>query len=79
MAANKINSTYSYGDSVRINSNAPPKYKPNSMGSVCGYRIIESKDIATLFDYPIGSELCLVEFEDGISMEIPSDFLSRLD
>jgi hypothetical protein len=79
MASNKINLSYNWGDPVRINSNAPEKYKPNSIGSICGFRVIESNDVSTLFNNPIGSELCLVEFTDGTSIEIPSIFLSRLD
>jgi len=79
MASDKIlNSSFNWGDPVMIKQTAPECYKPGSIGSICGIRTINSLDIAQQFNQAMNSELYLIEFSDGKSLEIPKAFLSNL-
>lgn len=74
-----MKSTYfECGEIVIIKQTAPQYYKPGSIGSICGIRTIDSKEVASQFGQAIGSELYLVEFNNGDSLEIPKVFLSSL-
>ncbi len=80
MVTNKtLNFNFDWGDPVMIKQNAPQCYKPGSQGCICGIRIIDSKEIAQQFDQIIGSELFLVEFNNGETLEIPKNFLIHFD
>ena len=74
MANNKID--FDYGDIVTIKSTAPQNYRPGSKGCICGIRVVDSNQISLQFNQPIDSEIYLIEFSDGESIEIPKVFLS---
>jgi len=79
MASDKIlDSNFNWGDTVRIKSNAPKRYKPGSLGSICGIRIIDSVEVAKHFDQLLNSKLYLIEFGDGHALEIPQSFLTTI-
>ena len=69
---------FDWGDSVRILDIAPQKYYAMRTGSVCGIRVIETKNMSEKFDEPVGSTLYLVEGSDGFSLEIPERFLEAI-
>ena len=77
MATNKIKHVYDYGDAVKIKSNAPERYKPGKIGSICGIRIIENTETAKEFDQPLDTELYAIEFDKGEAIEIPIMFLIK--
>lgn len=78
MASNKVlNPFFSWGDAVTVNQTAPNCYKPGCQGSICGFRTIDSDAIAVQFNQKIGSVLCLVEFLNGETLEIPKCFLNH--
>lgn len=70
-----LDSNFSWGDTVEIKQSAPLQYKPGFSGCVCGIRIIDSEKVAREFNQEINSELYLIEFGDGESIEIPKTFL----
>ncbi len=79
MATNQILSPlFSWGDPVQVKKTSPVKYKAGAIGSICGIRVIDSLFVAKKFDQPIGTNLYIVEFEDGSDLEIPEVFLIRL-
>jgi len=60
-----------WGDTVRIKSNAPHEMLPGRLAAVCGMREVENGDQAKPFGCAIGTTLYLIEFGDGHSIEIP--------
>ncbi len=64
-----------WGDTVRIKSNAPVEMLPGRLAAVCGIREVENSDQAKQFGCAIGTTLLLVEFGDGHSIELPEDFV----
>lgn len=80
MASNKLlDPIFNWGDTVIIKENAPTRYKPGFIGSVCGIRTIESPEIAMQFDAIMGSKLYLIEFNNGEAIEIPGILLTDPD
>lgn len=71
-------SQFNWGDSVRINANAPKEYKPGATASICGIRIIDSSKEADVLNISIGSIVYLVEFGDGSSIEIPARYVESI-
>lgn len=63
------------GDTVRIKNDASPAMRPGSLASVCGLRAAETAEQAKPFGCAVGTTLCLVEFGDGSSVEIPEALL----
>ncbi len=79
MASNKIlDLSFNWGDSVIVKKIAPDFYNPGLKGSICGIRTIDLLQTANEFDQEIASELYLVEFSDGETIEIPKVFLEIL-
>lgn len=77
MAHNKLlDSNFNWGDVVVIKLIAPERYKPGFQGSVCGIRSIDSVEVSKQFDQMLGSELYLVEFNDGETLEVPKCYLT---
>lgn len=61
-----------WGDTVRIKLNATPEQRPGGFASVCGLRQVETEEQARQLGYPVGTTLFLVEYGDGVAMEVPS-------
>ncbi len=68
---------FDYGDIVTVKLTAPENYKPGLKGCICGIRAIDSDQAAVHFNQPLTSELYLIEFSDGTSIEIPKIFLTK--
>ncbi len=80
MASNKLlEYGYSWGDSIINKQIAPKHFKPGCKGSICGIRTIDSTELAKNFEQNINSELYLVEFNDGETLEIPRFYLKILN
>ncbi|HTV41719.1 MAG TPA: hypothetical protein VMF08_14145 [Candidatus Sulfotelmatobacter sp.] len=58
---------FDWGQEVEVLPIAPAELNPKQRGSVCGVRQIESENVY------------LVEFSDGVAVEIPEKFLKRID
>lgn len=69
-------SNFNWGDPVKIKECAPIRYRPGSKGCICGIRTVDSVRVSLEFDAALKSELYLVEFGDGKSLEIPKIHLS---
>ena len=61
-----------WGDTVRIKPNAKPEQRPGELAAVCGLREVETEEQARRFDCPIGTTLYLVEYGDGLAVEVPA-------
>jgi hypothetical protein len=74
-------SQFTWGDSVRVveRDGAHLNWRPGSVGSVCGFRTIQTAQQASSSSFAIGTILYTVEFEDGQSAEIPEEVLERID
>lgn len=78
MASDKpIDHNFDWGNTVQIKQVAPECYKPGSKGCICGIRVIDTVETSKQFDQKIGSELYLIEFGDGETLEIPKNFISH--
>jgi len=73
MVANKL----TWGDAVIVKENAPEKYYPSAVGSICGIRTIETCEESEEFCCSMGENIYLVEFSNGYSVEIPGIFLLK--
>ena len=60
-----------WGDTVRVKSNADPEMRPGGLAAVCGIRQVETAEQERLFGCPVGTTLYLVEFGDGSELEVP--------
>lgn len=80
MASDKsLNFIFNWGDVVVVKQIAPERYKPGFRGSVCGMRSIDCIKLAIQFGQKVGSELYLIEFGNGETLEVPESFLIRFE
>jgi hypothetical protein len=68
---------FEYGEAVRVAENAPAKFHPSEIVSVCGFRSIETEKQALTSGFPVQTLLYLVELGNGDAIEIPESFLSK--
>lgn len=61
---------FDWGCTVRVKSKDPPE-----LASVCGFRKVETEEVAAEYDARVGEYLVLVEFGDGASREVPAAIL----
>ncbi len=54
---------------------AQPERRPGELAEVVGIREIESDTQAREFEAAIGSKVYLIEFGDGVSIEIPEGLI----
>lgn len=80
MASNKpITSLFDYGNTIVVKIHAPSNYRSGLHGCICGIRTIDSIEVSKQFNQNIDAELYLIEFEDGVSLEIPKEYLTLCD
>ena len=72
-------SDFTWGDTVRVNEAAEPMRRPGSLAEVVGLREIEDETQARCFGAAIGTKLYLIEFGDGVSIEIPEAWIKAVD
>ena len=68
---------FDWGETVRVSKNAPVRFRPTQLSSVCGFRHIETEEQSVIFGAPMGAVVCLIEFGDGSSIEIPEQLLEK--
>ena len=64
-----------WGESVRVKLGAPAAMRPGTLASVCGIDEIRNEVRSTALEAPIGSAVYLIEFSDGVSVELPEAWL----
>lgn len=64
-----------WGDSVRVRSQAASAQRPGAWAAVCGIRQVENDEQSREFCRPVGATVLLVEFTDGSAIEIPEDLV----
>jgi hypothetical protein len=62
-------SELTWGDTIRVNADASPEYRPGAIASVCGFRGDPADP---------GARLVIIEFEDGSSVEVPGRVVDLL-
>lgn len=70
-------SKFTWGDTVRVKPNAPPKFAPGKIGSVCSFDLIETDIRAEHTGAEIGDYCHVVEWIDGSDIEIPAKWLEK--
>lgn len=70
-------SRYTWGDVVRIKSEASKDFRPGSLASICGIRQVDSPELEAEFKSELGSMIYLIEFPDGDSLEVAESILER--
>ncbi|MCP1674014.1 hypothetical protein J2T57_001113 [Natronocella acetinitrilica] len=68
-----------WGDTVRIKLSAKPEQRPGVFASVCGLRQVETEVQAQQLGYPVGTTLYLVEYGDGVAVEVPSAIIELME
>ena len=69
---------FTWGDTVRVSSTAPPQFRPGSLGAVCGMRTVTGGGSSLMEQLAESADLYLVEFGDGFTIEIPDLFLEQI-
>ncbi len=70
---------FNYGNSIRVSKFAPIRYNPESVGALCGWRVVENEKTAIEFDVSIGAILCNIEAPDGSFFEVPEEYLIKYE
>ena len=72
---------FTWGDSVRVVERAGIRldWRPGSVGSVCGFREIETDQQAASSSFSLGTIVYTVEFEDGKSAQVPEEALELVE
>ncbi len=65
---------FTWGDTVRVKLGAPPNARQGALAEVVGVRTVENDAQAQRFAAPVGTQICLIEFGDGDSVEL-AEFL----
>jgi hypothetical protein len=73
MTANK----FTWGDAIHILASSP-HYFTGKYGSICGISKIDTQELASNFNEKIGTYIYVVEFNDGVEIEIPEHFLEKV-
>jgi hypothetical protein len=71
-------SSFSWGDSVRVKAGAPEK-RPGTIAAVVGIREIENEAQARQFLATIGGKVYLIEYADGIAVEVPEAWIESAE
>lgn len=68
-------SSPTWGDTVRVKRSAAEALHPGALAAVCGIRVIETSLEAANAGHPVGTTLYLIEYEDGVAIEVPGEHL----
>ena len=72
-----VSAALQWGDSVIVKPGARPAWRPGVRAEVCGVRQVETPDVAATFGAAVGTQLLLIEFSDGSSVEVPEAVIER--
>jgi hypothetical protein len=64
---------FQYGDAVRVRDVAAQQFRPGALASVCGWRDELNADANQI------DRLYLIEFGDGVSIEVTESLLQSAD
>ncbi|MEL6104067.1 MAG: hypothetical protein AAFR68_22510 [Pseudomonadota bacterium] len=70
---------FDYGDTVRVRDEAPKRYLPGSLASICSVTRVETPSHALATGAEIGDTVHTVEFIDGSSIELSAKWLMRAE
>jgi hypothetical protein len=70
---------YDYGTTIRVSRSAPSEARPRANASVCGIRVLGAEQEILGRTEQAGTVLYLVEFGDGVSLEVPEHLLEPVD
>jgi hypothetical protein len=70
-----LNPKYTWGDAVKVKISAPNKFCPGKTGSICGITPVYSSDLVQKSENILETIMYLVEFNDGLAIEIPEEWL----
>ncbi len=66
---------YEYGQTIRVVAFAPSSLKPGTDVAVVGMtKLGQEREIQNTF-YPAGTDIYLIEYADGKSVEVPEKYL----
>jgi hypothetical protein len=68
-----------WGDTIRIRPSATPEQRPGALASVCGLRDVETEEQARQFGCPVGTTLYLLEYGDGVAVELPATVVELVE
>lgn len=68
-----------WGDSVRVKAGAPAAMRPGASGAVCSITKIENDDQARAYNAAIGNTVYLIEFGDGVGIEVPENWIEAME
>lgn len=66
---------FTWGDGVRVRASAPSAFRPGELGSICAVEEITDEVRARSAGVEIGTVIYLVEFGDGVAVEVAEAFL----
>lgn len=69
------NNKFDWNDAVIVKADAPQKFRPGEIASICGMTKVTFENIAEKYDAPIGSWLYTIEFNEGYDILVPERFL----
>lgn len=64
---------------MRIKVSAKPDQRPGVLAAVCGLREVQTEEQAHQFGCPIGTTLYLVEYGDGVAVEVPATVVELVE
>ena len=64
-----------WGDTVKVNANAPKYYRPLEIASVCFIDKVDNYEESKFYNVDINSYVYQVEFGDGEIISIPERYL----
>ncbi len=70
---------FTWGGLVRVTHDAPAAFRPGATGSVCSVEELVRPERALFFGLEVGAVVYLVEFADGVSIEIAEAFLEEVE
>ncbi len=70
---------FTWADPVVIIKNAPIRFHPGKVASVCGLNKVISEEAAIEFQCKVGDWIYTVEFPDGSDIEIAEPYLEKYE
>ncbi len=66
-----------WGDTVRVKTDAPAGLRPGELASVVAIVTVEAQAQAEQWGVSVGTRLIGIEFGDGQTFELPEEWLER--
>ena len=69
---------FTWGDPVRIRQKAPSSCRPGAFGDIVAIETVDTELRAARHKVPCGTRVFLVEFGDGITVEVPEAWVEPI-